>query len=458
MFTFIFDNDSKVSLYEQLYTEIKNRISSGAMKPGEKLPSKRNLAKQLSISVITIENAYNQLLSEGFIYSLPRKGFFVNDIFEGFIPQSPQPPVVRNIEKKPSYFADFSSNSTETSTFPFSTWAKITRKVLANDRALLLENSPSNGIEELRICIANYLSEFRGIHISPDNIVIGAGSEAIYHFIIQILGRQRVYACENPGYAKVANILSANDVNFYKIPMDSDGIIPAELYQNDISVVHVTPSHHFPTGITMPIKRRYELLKWANAGTDSKRIIIEDEYDSEFRHTGRPIPSLFSIGSENVIYINTFTKSLASTIRISYMVLPDHFMQVFRDNLSFYSCTVSTFEQLTLARFISEGYFEKHLNRMRNISKKKRDTLLSCLAQSPLGPIIRIHENQSGLHFLMDIDLDSLGITDRIFTKKCSENHIKIKTVSNNTYMINYSSIPLENIPQAVELLSEGLK
>ena len=467
MLTYNLNDISSVSLYEQLYNFIKQDILSGELKANEKLPSKRSIANQMSISVMTVENSYNQLLSEGFIYSLPRKGFYVSELGDSYMNaklyslhnSNHTRTSLHNIEQKnisktspkpASEYIDFTSNATDPNSFPFATWAKLTRRVLSDDQELLLTNAPSNGLPELRYAISEYLHEFRGIDVNPDNIVIGAGTETMYSLLIQLLGHDKIYGVENPGYDKIALTIQSNAVKCIRIPLDESGVIPSILEQNMVNIIHTTPSHHFPTGITMPIKRRYELLNGANKAKD--RYIIEDDYDSEFRLTGRPIPSLYSIDTnEKVIYMNTFTKSLASTIRISYMILPDHLATEYHEKLSFYACTVPNFEQLVLAKFISEGYYEKHINRMRNLSRKKRDLILSCIKKGPLSNKSEIREEQSGLHFILKL---SLNKSEEEFQQACMDNHIRINPVSKGAYMINYSSIPLDKIETAIQRLS----
>ncbi len=476
MLSYTFEN-SNTPMYEQLYTFIKDDIISGELPADTKLPSKRNLADQLSVSVITVENAYSQLLSEGFIYSLPRKGFYVSEIFseqgyfDNYISGTDSSASLKNEKSKSSTSRsfpsdntdkisvdletdngtciDFSSNASDPATFPFATWANLTRRILSEDRDYLMKNSPSNGLPELRSAIAAHLRAYRGIVTDPENIIIGAGTETMYSILINLLGHDLTYATENPGYEKLHMILDANEVKNVRIGLDESGIIPSLLETNQVDIIHVTPSHHFPTGITMPIRRRYELLSWAAL---PGRYIIEDDYDSEFRLSGRPVPALYSIeNSGNVIYMNTFTKSLASTIRISYMILPDTLARKYRDSLAFYSCTVSTFEQLTLARFISEGHYEKHINRMRTASRKKRDLLLKAIKESPLGSISEIREEQSGLHFILKLCLDT---SDESFVEKCKKQGINISPVSESSFMINYSSIPIERIEEAVNRLN----
>lgn len=473
MLSYSFSDNKSIPLYEQLYQKIKNDIMSGELPADSSLPSKRSLAKNLSISVITVENSYNQLLAEGYIYSLPRKGFYVSDILRtsgiqdgsgvSRNPSNKATTLSPTQRQKPQWFADFTSNANETTSFPFSNWAKLNRKILSEEQELLMTNSPSNGLLELRAAIANYLHGFRGISVNPDNIIIGAGTETIISILIQLLGYDLIYACEDPGYEKVSLIFDANNVRNVRIPVDEQGVIIDELSNKSVDIIHSTPSHHFPTGITMPIKRRYELLNWAmnndsteaQSGLHNSKYIIEDDYDSEFRFTGLPIPSLFSIdNNERVIYMNTFTKSLASTIRISYMVLPDHLMDEYRKKLSFYSCPVSTFEQLTLARFISEGYYEKHINRMRTASRKKRDLLLRVIRNSSIATISEISEEQAGLHFILKLNMK---MSDDSFIKKCRESGINITEISTHSFMFNYSSIPLNRIEEAVVRINRSI-
>lgn len=467
MLTYSFENRTHESLYEYLYQQIKQDILCHNLSPDEKLPSKRSLAEHLNISTITVENAYSQLMAEGYIYSKPKSGFFVShitsskkssEISGNHLFEKPA------VKEKASCYADFVSNSTAKQSFPFHMWAKLLRKTMSEQMDKLLFNSPSVGIWELREEIAKYLLQFRGMNVSPEQIVIGAGTEYLYSIIIQLLGRQKIYALEDPGYQKISKIYHANNVACVPIPMDKQGIDMNALEQAQTEVVHISPSHHFPTGIVTPIGRRYELLSWASKS--SVRYIIEDDYDSEFRFTGKPIPALQSIDTqEKVIYINTFSKSFSSTIRISYMVLPKHLMETYHKELNFYSCTVSTFEQYTLASFLAEGHFEKHINRMRNYYRTQRDLIMDCIKKHPNYHRVKIAEENSGLHFLLHVNTK---FTDHQLIERAKENGIHISCLSqyyynppNNplphTILVNYSGIQSEKIPQAVEKLFDSL-
>ena len=484
-----YEDGKKTPLYEQLYEFIKGDILSGKLKADSPLPSKRTLSKNLHISVMTIENSYSQLMSEGYIYSMPRKGFFVSDIFShgniqitSSVNDAEKNQFSEILTKSKDIYADFTSNATEPESFPFSIWAKITRRILSESQELLMENSPSNGLLELRRSIAAYLRDFRGISVNPENIIISSGTETMYNLLIQLLGHELVYGSEDPGYKKIALTLDANSVKNVLIPLDKDGIMPSHLEKKQVNIIHTSPSHHFPTGITMPVKRRYELLNWANQSDD--RYIIEDDYDSEFRMSGLPIPSLYSMDqNEKVIYMNTFTKSLSSNIRISYMVLPQKLMNDYNRRLSFYSCTVPTFEQLTLAEFMSNGHYEKHINRMRNVYRKKRDLLLKEISNCRLGDRAEISEETSGLHFILKLRLE---MTEKEFIKRCKDSGILIHPLSENSesrrnseskkrvksdsknqeetiqknatakgsdiysFLINYSSVPSDRIDEAI--------
>ena len=250
-------------------------------------------------------------------------------------------------------------------------------------------NPPCGGILELRQAIARYLRAFRGMQVQPEQILVGAGTEYLHSLLIQLLGNDLVYGVENPGYHKIARIYERMKVPYENIRLDTQGVEIRDLEEKQVDIIHTSPSHHFPTGIVMPVSRRYELLGWASKNPD--HYIIEDDYDSELRLGGKPFPTLQSIDiSDKVIYMNTFTKTLASTVRISYMVLPPSLAERFYRELSFYSCTVSNFEQYTLAQFMENGSFEKHINRLRNYYQNKRDAILKAFEQGPLGEYVTI--------------------------------------------------------------------
>lgn len=405
MLTYNFTNIGSDSLYEYLYKCIKNDILQGTLKTGEKLPSKRTFAKNLGISVITVENAYEQLIAEGYIYSIPKRGFYVTDFKQAveIEKRTFTPEIIPLTSGSHGYLADFTSNQTESELFPFTIWAKIIRELLNDSQIQLMINPPCGGVLSLRQAIAKYLKAFRNMTVLPEQIIIGAGTEYLYGLLIQLFGNERIYAVENPGYQKIAKIYQSYQVHCEYISMDEAGVDITELEEKKAEIIHISPSHHYPTGIVIPISRRYELLGWA--AKSENRYIIEDDYDSELRLSGHPIPTLQSIDvSDKVIYMNTFTKTLASTARISYMILPRTLLNMFYQKLSFYSCTVSTFEQYTLAKFIEEGYFEKHINRLRNYYLNKRNTIVGAIQNSRLKEYVTISGEEAGVHFLLKID------------------------------------------------------
>ena len=489
MLTYSFADIGSDSLYEHLYKCIKNDIKKGVLEKNEKLPSKRSLAKNLGISVITVENAYAQLLAEGYIYSIAKKGYYVSDIKSGYIWDSS---AMENEREKTSikngvehinlvkekmcdrideefaisqartegrYIADFTKNRMISDMFPFTIWTKLIRQVLSEQQNALMTNPPSGGAMELRRAIAKHLKEFRGMIVAPEQIIVGAGTEYLYGLIIQLLGMDKKYGVEDPGYDKISKIYRCHGVKQDYIGMDEYGVIPSQISEKKIDILHITPSHHFPTGIVMPISRRYELLGWANQ--DEERYIIEDDYDSELRLNGQPIPALQSIDvSEKVIYINTFTKTLSSTVRISYMVLPEKLLDKFYKTLFFYSCTVSNFEQYTLAKFIDEGCFEKHINRMRKYYSDKRKKLLLAIKKSKLNKYVTVHEEDAGLQFLMEI---KTKYSDEEFVRRAAKEGIKMSPLSgfyhlkeNRTehiFVMNYLGVEESNIEKTVEKL-----
>lgn len=454
---------SKVDMpiYEYLYQCLKNDIMAGVLRPGEKLPSKRAFAQNHGISTITIQNAYDQLISEGYIYTMPKKGYYVAELAVAAAPQV-KADVSYDIqlpEIDKGYSHDISSNSVNPDNFPFSVWARAMRHVMAEEKEKLMTISPAGGVSDLRGAIARHLQSFRGMLVDPDQIVIGAGTEYLYGLLVQLLGKEKKYVIENPGYKKLVNIYQQWSVACSFADMDSQGVTAEELRRSKADVAHICPNHHFPTGITMPANRRYEILGWANEAPG--RYILEDDYDSEFRASGKPLPTLFSIdGCEKVIYLNTFSKSLSPTIRISYMVLPTHLANRFYQTLSFQACTVSNFEQYTLARFMEQGSFEKHINRMRLYYIRQRKKIMELIESSPLARHCQIVENDSGLHFLLQLQTD---LSDEEVEKRAKKQGLKIKALSDyyfseqkkvrGYFIINYSNLTADTIAAALRIL-----
>ncbi len=455
------ENRGNHPIYEYLYNCIKNDILTGKIKAGEKLPSKRELAKSHGISVITVENAYAQLVTEGYIYSEEKRGFFAGDLGGKYIQQNPERILAE--QKQPmKWLVDFKSNHILYDSFPFSTWAKVMRKTLSDQEISFLKSPEHCGVAPLRQAIAMHLEKYRGMNVNPNHIVVGAGTEYLYSLIVQLLGRSSMIAIEDPGHKKVGKIYESNGIRCLHINVDSDGLVVENLEGTNVSAVHISPSHHFPTGCVMPAARRYKLLQWAK---ENHSYIIEDDYDSEFRFQGKPIPAMVGIDDSQVIYMNTFSKTLAPSIRIAYMILPEPLMKKFNGQFSFYSGTVSGFEQYTLANFILQGYFERHISRMRNYYREYRRRILSAIRQSPICDKAVIEEANAGLHFILKINRE---IDDEKYVQALKDKHINISTVAEYCYhnqeqfrhqfIINYSAVKEEDLKEALKIMNDTLE
>ena len=464
MLTYNFANKGSDSLYEYLYKCIKNDILLGNLGVHEKLPSKRSFAKNLGISVITVENAYEQLMAEGYIYSIPKKGFYVADLRELNLTKtlsvSPSSTLLSFKEKVP-YLADFTSNQTDSEIFPFTIWARTMRELLNENQQQLMENPPCGGIMALRQAIADYLHAFRGMVVNPEQIIVGAGTEYLYGLLIQLLGDDKIYGIENPGYPKIAKIYDSMHVSYSAIDLDEHGVCIYSLEDHQIDIMHLSPSHHFPTGIITPISRRYELLGWASK--DENRYIIEDDYDSEFRFTGRPIPTLQSIDTAGrVVYMNTFSQTISPSMRVGFMVLPPRLLEQYRRELDFYSCTVPALDQHVLARFLDQGHYEQHLARMRKEYRTRHDAVLASFRSSPFRNRITISEQGAGLHFLLRLDTRE---SDGALRDRAAALGVRLGFLSEyaaipspayaHTLVVNYAGLSPAALPEAMDLLAE---
>ena len=453
MLTYELKKTAGVPLYEALYRYIRLDILSGRLTPGEKLPSKRTLAENLEVSKITVEAAYNQLLAEGFIRSQEKVGYFVEAMER--LPQISTPSSIPAEAPKEEPVLEL--NGSGAPHFPFSVWMKLQREVMLDYGEKLLLPLPNRGISELRSAIAQHLSAFRGMQVDSGNILIGAGTDFLYNLLIQLLGRDKTYALEEPGYRKIREVYTAGGVRCISAGMDDRGVIAESIENAD--VLHFSPSHHFPTGLVTPVSRRLELLKWAEDGN----WIIEDDYDSEFRFDAHPMPAMLSLDPRRVIYMNSFSKTLAPSIRISYMVLPRELMDKFRREFGFYSCTVASFEQYTLARFLSRGYFEKHINRMRKFYKQRRNALISQVKACPFGSKLTILEQDAGLHFLLRLDTQ---LSDRELKRLLAVQGVRVSLLSDyyledasdrRCLVVNYAGLKEEDFEKALDALGKIL-
>ncbi len=440
MLTFDLDSKNHIPLYEQLYKYIKNELETGKISAGEKLPSKRELASHLKISIVTVETAYAQLVAEGYITPRPGSGFYAESVQVGGIWNAEKESIYIPEKKlKKTYKYNFRTNMVDTKLFPFSTWAKLSREILSEQSPELLSSCDPRGTYELRREIARYLKSFRGIEVHPDQIIVGAGSEYLTGLIIQLLGRELVYGIEEPGYTKIYRIFSANCPYIRSIGLDRYGADCASIEQSGADAVHITPSHHFPLGTVMPAKRKTQILGWAYESEN--RYIIEDDYDSEFRFSGKPVSAVQSLDTlGRVIYINTFTKSLAPSMRISYMILPPTLLEKFMKELGFYACTVPVFEQLTLAKFMERGHFERHIRRMKKLYRQRRDTLSDCINSCGLKNIVSLSGLDAGLHVLMKV---RNSMTERRLVQSAEENDVRVYGLS------EYYSFRKDNIPES---------
>ena len=479
MLTYALNRTARESLYEQLYRALRLDIESGALGAGDRLPSKRAFAKHLGVSVVTVEGAYDQLVAEGYVRAVPRSGFYVQEIgpnltsfsristsvevkvplgdSSGAKSASCRPEArisgndgVEKLEKLArkgapfciahseeglagvspgagrKWLADFTGAMAPEGVFPYAAWARTLRRVLADEsERTVLEASGPQGSPRLRAAIAAHLRGFRGMEVHPDQIVIGSGAQSLYGLLVQLLGRDLVYGVEDPGYPRLTRIYESNDVAVRPIALDGEGPVLEALERARIDVLHCTPSHQFPTGITVPVSRRRSLLEWAQSGVAApedgaaareirgrgvkassarSRYLIEDDFDCEFRMAGRPVPPLAALdGAGRVIYANTFSKTLGGAFRIGYMVLPEALAERFRDRLGFYACTVGALEQLTLARFMESGDYERHVNRQRTRYRRRLSALIDALAASSAGDHLHFANAGAGLHFLMEV-------------------------------------------------------
>ena len=437
-------------LYEALYRAIREDIRTGALAAGEKLPSKRALAANLEVGKTTVEGAYAQLLEEGYIRSCERQGFFVEAV-DTRRREEPLPPQSPPREEALPVGADLTGNGT--GQFPFSVWARLQREVVLDYGKELLSPMDPRGAQVLRRAIAGNLADFRGLRVDPENILVGAGTDFLYNLLIQLLGQNLVYGVEDPGYGKIRKIYAAGGVRCRPIPMDGQGILVSKI--GDAQVLHISPGHHFPTGIVTPMQRRREMVDWAR---EMGGFIIEDDYDTEFRFRGHPISPMQALDPERVIYLNTFSKTLSPSIRISYMVLPAQLMDRFRRKLGFYGCTVASFEQYTLARFLDRGYFEKHINRMRKFYRARRNRVIAMLQACPEAGKFTIQEENAGLHFLLKVKTQ---LPDTALTETLMRQGLKVQALSSfytepsdrHCLVVNYSGVDEEKLKAVLDRL-----
>ena len=451
--------DSKTPLYEQIYHFIKKDIQRGKIAQGEKLPSTRALSKHLEVSRSTATLAYEQLLSEGFIESVPCRGFFVAQIEELYHLVPTQAKESKREVSRKRYLYDFTPNGVDLNSFPYHVWRKLSKDILVDDRTELFRSGDPQGEYGFRNAICNYLYQARGVNCTPDQIIIGAGSDYLFMLLAMILGPHHKIAFEDPTYKQAYRLADSLSYTTVPVSMDKDGMKVLELSGTDADIAYVTPSHQYPTGIIMPMKRRLELLRWAREGKE--RYIVEDDYDSEFRYRGKPIPALQGYDrQESVIYLGTFSKSIAPAIRLSYMVLPKALLQNYHKRHRFLNSTVSKVDQLIVQRFLEEGYYERHLNKMRALYKGRHDTLIEAL--KPLSGICRIFGEHAGVHLLLAFEK---GKSEEELILQAEQRGIKVyglndyriqrDTSDQPTVLLGYANLSEEQLKSAAQILKE---
>lgn len=473
----------KSCLYEQIYEHIKREIREEKLLAGERLPSTRSLAEYLQVARSTVDCAYSQLLSEGYIEARPCKGYFVCPV-EGLfslesskedighaqkvsgIPAAPFADDSRlpaRLSKEPENSAkvrvDFSPYDIDMSGFPFSVWKKITRNILTEANDELFARGEAQGDIELRRTICRYLHSSRGVNCRPEQIIVGAGNDYLLLLLEKILGRHVRIAMENPTYKRSYRIFQSFAYEIVTVDMDEGGIQARKLQQENVTAVYCMPSHQFPTGVVMPIGRRMELLKWADR--EEGRYLIEDDYDSEFRYLGKPIPALQASDKHgSVIYIGTFSKAIAPAIRVSFMVLPEALLEKYLRDCSFYSCTVSRIDQSILNEFIRDGYFERHLNKMRKIYKAKHDLLLGELQD--FRKTFVISGENAGLHLLLT---SRSGVPEKTLLEKAAAEGVRLYGLSDSmtknasassTVLLGFGGVAETQIPEGIARLQKA--
>ncbi|WP_298703354.1 PLP-dependent aminotransferase family protein [uncultured Veillonella sp.] len=432
-------NESEQPLYIQLYEGIKERIVNGHMTAQSKLPSKRYLMKAYNLSQNTVENALFLLQEEGYIVSEARRGYYVANRELLYKESNTHKASDVKVKAKDEFLYDFTYSGVDISRLPSKMLQKLAKEVYEETTLDFAFSGPVQGYEPLRQSICQYLGQSRGVMARPEQIVISAGTEYLFHIVFKLLPHE-LYGIENPGYKMLQQLFTTNEVAYCPISLDEQGLIVRDLEAQQVNVACVTPSHQFPTGRIMPIARRQALLNWVN-GADN-RYIIEDDYDSEFKYQGRPIPALKArdkaLGEGRIIYMGSFSKSISPALRVSYMVLPDRLLAIYKKKMPYFGCPVGTVSQKVLHKFIEKGYFVKHLNRMRTAYKKKREVLVKALYEESarlLGQSVVIEGAEAGLHLVITLPKQ---IDEAKFMKACKEGGIKIYSLKN--YFLPHSS------------------
>ncbi len=452
----------KAPLYERIYRHIREEIVSGRLERGEKLPSTRLLARNISVSRSTVELAYGQLLAEGYIQAEPCRGFYVCDVRELYRSdrtESRSASGTAEREESPC-IVDFSPYLVDTEHFPYNVWRKLSKRVLQDDREELLLAGDGQGEVSLRREIMRYLHRARGVNCRESEIILGAGNEYLEILLAQLLGPGRTLLMENPGYPQAFYTFSGMGYTVAPVPAGTLGSDREAMRTARADLAYVMPSHQFPLGNIMPLGQRAELLKWAME--EEGRYLIEDDHDSEYRYRGKPIPSLQGIDrGGRVIYLGTFSKSIAPSLRISYLVLPPELMERYRQVCGFYTTTVPRVQQEILYEFLAGGHFERHLNRMRGLYRSRHDFLLGELKGRRW--VRRVSGEHAGLHLLVEADT---ALTEQELCARARARGVRISGLGaydltgnrengRPTLLIGYGSLREDEICQGLRILDE---
>lgn len=453
---------NKIYLYEEVYKHLRNLIEKDILNENEKMPSKRRLATNFNISPITVEKAYAQLIDEGYVYAIEKKGYFVSKKIELFKPTfSIKQDTFKTFEKT-SYRYDFSTGKVDTTYFPHKTWAKLAREVLSEQHHQMLNEIDPMGLFELREEIAKHIEIYRGIDIDPNQIFIGSSSTQLLNLLIEILGRQKVYGIEDPTYPKIYHLFKSLEIKTHLIDVDEMGLNVDELNQTNTDVIHVVPSHQYPTGVMMTIQRRKALLNWVYQSKE--RYIIEDDYDSEFKYQGKPAEALKGLDQQDkVIYMNTFSKSLAPSFRVAYLVLPKHLLSMLMKISNYHRCTVPNFEQYILYKFMYTGSFSRHLHRMMKVYRQKIDLVLNLTKNYDY---VDLKHYEAGLHFILSFESKK---DESKFLNECRLNDIYVQSIQSFRHkevshkrkidlVMGYSGLSLQDLEKGYIKLLDIIK
>ncbi len=445
-------------LYDQLYRHIAAAIQSGALSPGSKLPSKRRLCALAGVSMSTVETAYSLLAAEGYVLAKPRSGYVCAHLLPSVsTPPAAAPETAPGSIPAPARWAfDCSTSGVDTSAFPFSSWARITKEAVYENPGLLQRGHPQ-GDPPLRTALAELLAQYRGVRCAPEQVVVGAGADYLLTLLLQLLPEQETIALEDPGYPAAYTAVSLHQRQAVPIPVDGAGMAPEALEKSGAGLAYLTPSHQFPLGVTMPAGRRSRLLHWAASAPD--RWLIEDDYDSEFRYSSRPIPALQGLDrAGRVVYMGTFSRSIAPAIRVAYMILPPELLERYRRTFFHGACTVSRFEQESLRRFLVQGLYGRHLRRTGNLYRKKCALFTEALEEIP-G--VTISGADAGLHFLVTLPrFSETELVDRAAAKSVGIHPLSRYCHSveprPSTVVLGFAGLTEDELSQAAVLLKEA--